>query len=130
MNIEEIKFWITLGLGAIGVITSLFQWIKRIVILAKSKKWDELKSLLTSELIPINGASGKRFNGCGRRKENWVIKKLSDKVHIDFFKYTNVLTLAKEIIADICKTTKIDVNKTIIIEEKEKESEVKNVILS
>ncbi len=129
MNIEEIKFWITLGLGAIGVITSLFQWIKRIVILAKQKKWDELKSLLENELIPLMEQAEKDLTGA-EEKENWVIKKLSDKVHIDFFKYTNVLTLAKEIIADICKTTKIDVNKTIIIEEKEKESEVKNVILS
>lgn len=47
----------------------------------------------------------------GEERELWVVKKLGEKLHIDFYKYKKILKIVLEIIKKICEDTKVNVNK-------------------
>lgn len=111
--------WFTLNwVDALTFLYSLITTIIVVVKLIKNKRWEELKELLKTEIIPLMEEVEQKIGYSGKEKKDWVVKKLSDKLHIDLFKYKKVLALIEEIIADICSTTKIDVNKIQIVEDK------------
>lgn len=116
--LENIKFWVSFGFAVINFIIALIIFIKNIIAKIKARDWEELKTELKNELIPLM-EQAERFLKDPTEKEDWVLKKLSEKTHIDFYKYANILELAKNIIKEICQTTKIEVNKTIVKVEKE-----------
>lgn len=117
--IENIKFWVSVGIAVVNFAIALIVFVKNIITKVKAKDWESLKQELKNELIPLM-EQAERFLKDPTEKEEWVLKKLAEKVHIDFFKYKNILELAKTIIAEICETTKIEVNKTIVkIDKKE-----------
>lgn len=123
----EIKMIISIGLAVINFVVCVVSFIRNAVKAIKERDWTLLKEELTKEIIPLMEEAERKLKD-PTEKEEWVIKKLSDKTHIDFFKYANILSLAKNIIKEICKTTKIDVNKVVFvneIEKPEKETEVK-----
>ena len=115
MDINEILLMIKDGvLFLFGTITIIVSVIKAI----KNKNWEALKETLTNATIPLMEQAEKMFDNA-KEKENWVVKKVGEQEHIDWFKHKNVLALELDIIDDICKTTKIEVNKNIIKQEKE-----------
>lgn len=123
----EIKVIISMGIAIINFVVCVVSFIKNTVKAIKERDWSLLKEELTKEIIPLMEEAERKLKE-PTEKEEWVIKKLSDKTHIDFFKYANILSLAKNIIKEICKTTKIDVNKVVFvneIEKPEKETEVR-----
>ena len=105
--------WVEFGLNALTFTITCISIFKAI----KNKKWEELKALLKEELIPLMEQAENAFDD-GAERENWVIKKLADKLHIDLFKYKKVLTLIKNIIAEICTDTKIQVNNIRVVQSK------------
>ena len=124
MDVKEI---IELGVGCVGVIFSAIMFIVGKVKAYKEGKIKTLKDFLTEAVIPLM-EEAERLLDNGQEKENWVIKKLSLLTHIDFYTHKKELAYVKEIIADICKQTKIEVNKNRIIEVKEeKQQEQKEV---
>ena len=123
----EIKMIISIGIAVINFVVCVVSFIRNAVKAIKERDWALLKEELTKEIIPLMEEAERKLKD-PTEKEEWVIKKLSDKTHIDFFKYANILSLAKNIIKEICKTTKIDVNKVVFVNEIEKtenETEVK-----
>ena len=123
----EIKMIISIGIAVINFVVCVVSFIRNAVKAIKERDWALLKEELTKEIIPLMEEAERKLKD-PTEKEEWVIKKLSDKTHIDFFKYANILSLAKNIIKEICKTTKIDVNKVVFvneIEKTEKEMEVR-----
>lgn len=124
MDVKEI---VELGVGCVGVIISAVMFIVGKVKAYKEGKIKTLKDFLTEAVVPLM-EEAERLLDNGQEKENWVIKKLSLLTHIDFYTHKKELAYVKEIIADICKQTKIEVNKNRIIEVKEeKEQEKKEV---
>lgn len=115
----EIKMIISIGLAVVNFIVWVVSFIRNTVKAIKERDWALLKEELTKEIIPLMEEAERKLKD-PTEKEEWVIKKLSDKTHIDFFKYANILSLAKNIIKEICKTTKIDVNKVVLVNEIEK----------
>lgn len=118
---------ISIGIAVINFVVCVVSFIRNAVKAIKERDWALLKEELTKEIIPLMEEAERKLKD-PTEKEEWVIKKLSDKTHIDFFKYANILSLAKNIIKEICKTTKIDVNKVVFVNEIEKtenETEVK-----
>ena len=118
---------ISIGIAVINFVVCVVSFIRNAVKAIKERDWALLKEELTKEIIPLMEEAERKLKD-PTEKEEWVIKKLSDKTHIDFFKYANILSLAKNIIKEICKTTKIDVNKVVFvneIEKTEKEMEVR-----
>lgn len=123
----EIKMIISIGIAVVNFIVCVVSFIRNAVKAIKERDWALLKEELTKEIVPLMEEAERKLKD-PTEKEEWVIKKLSDKTHIDFFKYANILSLAKNIIKEICKTTKIDVNKVVFvneIEKQEKETEVR-----
>ena len=123
----EIKMIISMGIAVVNFVVCVVSFIRNAIKAIKERDWALLKEELTKEIIPLMEEAERKLKD-PTEKEEWVIKKLSDKTHIDFFKYANILSLAKNIIKEICKTTKIDVNKVILvneIEKTEKETEVR-----
>ena len=92
--------------------------IIQIIVVIKNNKQNEFKKLLTEEIVPLMEQAENAFDD-GEEKQNWVIKKLGEKLHIDFYKYKKILKIVKDIISEICKTTKINVNNIRIVQEKE-----------
>ena len=115
----EIKMIISIGIAVINFVICVVSFIRKAVKAIKERDWALLKEELTKEIIPLMEEAERKLKD-PTEKEEWVIKKLSDKTHIDFFKYANILSLAKNIIKEICKTTKIDVNKVVLVNEIEK----------
>ena len=115
----EIKMIISIGIAVANFIVCVVSFIRNVVKAIKQRDWALLKEELTKEIIPLMEEAERKLKD-PTEKEEWVIKKLSDKTHIDFFKYANILSLAKNIIKEICKTTKIDVNKVVFVNEIEK----------
>ena len=118
---------ISIGIAVVNFIVCVVSFIRNTIKAIKERDWALLKEELTKEIIPLMEEAERKLKD-PTEKEEWVIKKLSDKTHIDFFKYANILSLAKNIIKEICKTTKIDVNKVVFVNEIEKpenETEVK-----
>ena len=116
-----------MGIAVVNFVVCVVSFIRNAIKAIKERDWALLKEELTKEIIPLMEEAERKLKD-PTEKEEWVIKKLSDKTHIDFFKYANILSLAKNIIKEICKTTKIDVNKVVFvneIEKPEKEMEVK-----
>ena len=110
---------ISIGIAVVNFIVCVVSFIRNAVKAIKERDWALLKEELTKEIIPLMEEAERKLKD-PTEKEEWVIKKLSDKTHIDFFKYANILSLAKNIIKEICKTTKIDVNKVVLVNEIEK----------
>ena len=110
---------ISIGIAVINFVVCVVSFIRNAVKAIKERDWTLLKEELTKEIIPLMEEAERKLKD-PTEKEEWVIKKLSDKTHIDFFKYANILSLAKNIIKEICKTTKIDVNKVVFVNEIEK----------
>lgn len=92
--------------------------IIQIIVAIKNNKQNEFKKLLTEEIVPLMEQAENAFDD-GEEKQNWVIKKLGEKLHIDFYKYKKILKIVQDIISEICKTTKINVNNIRIVQEKE-----------
>ena len=92
--------------------------IIQIIVAIKNNKQNEFKKLLTEEIVPLMEQAENAFDD-GEEKQNWVIKKLGEKLHIDFYKYKKILKIVKDIISEICKITKINVNNIRIVQEKE-----------
>lgn len=115
----EIKMIISVGIAVVNFIVCVVSFIRNAVKAIKERDWVLLKEELTKEIVPLMEEAERKLKD-PTEKEEWVIKKLSDKTHIDFFKYANILSLAKNIIKEICKTTKIDVNKVVFVNEIEK----------
>ena len=118
MSIQEI---LELAFGIIAVIGWVWAIIQKVVIvckIVKEKKWNELCNLLENEIVPLMEEAEKNLTN-GAEKEDWVIKKLANKLHIDFFKYENILNEVKSIIKDYCTKTKTEINKTIFKAENE-----------
>ena len=115
----EIKMIVSIGIAVVNFIVCVVSFIRNAVKAIKERDWALLKEELTKEIIPLMEEAERKLKD-PTEKEEWVIKKLSDKTHIDFFKYANILSLAKNIIKEICKTTKIDVNKVVFVNEIEK----------
>lgn len=115
----EIKMIISIGIAVVNFVVCVVSFIRNAVKAIKERDWALLKEELTKEIIPLMEEAERKLKD-PTEKEEWVIKKLSDKTHIDFFKYANILSLAKNIIKEICKTTKIDVNKVVLVNEIEK----------
>lgn len=120
--------YIKLGVGAFCFLYSLITTIIAVVKAKKNKKTAELKKLLTEELIPLMEQAETFIGYSGEEKEEWVIKKLADKLHIDLFKYKNILKLIQEIIANICEQTKIQVNNLIVKEQKKGQDKDETII--
>ena len=118
MLLNNIKEWVLFGIAIVNFVVALIVFIKNVVKNVKAKDWEELKKELKNELVPLM-EQAERFLKDPTEKEDWVLKKLSEKTHIDFYKYADILQLAKSIINEICETTKIEVNKTIVKVEKE-----------
>lgn len=126
MNFDLEKI-IELGVGCVGVITSLVMFIVGKIKDVKAGKIKTLKEFLTQALIPLMEEAERLFDN-GEEKENWVIKKLSLLTHIDFYLHKKELAMVKEIIKSICEQTKIEVNKNRLVQVKEeKEVEQKEV---
>lgn len=126
MNFDLEKI-IELGVGCVGVITSLIMFIVGKIKDVKAGKIKTLKDFLTQALIPLMEEAERLFDS-GEEKENWVIKKLSLLTHIDFYLHKKELAMVKEIIKSICEQTKIEVNKNRLVQVKEeKEVEQKEV---
>lgn len=126
MNFDLEKI-IELGVGCVGVITSLVMFIVGKIKDVKAGKIKTLKEFLTQALIPLMEEAERLFDN-GEEKENWVIKKLSLLTHIDFYLHKKELAIVKEIIKSICEQTKIEVNKNRLVQVKEeKEVEQKEV---
>ena len=126
MNFDLEKI-IELGVGCVGVITSLVMFIVGKIKDVKAGKIKTLKEFLTQALIPLMEEAERLFDS-GEEKENWVIKKLSLLTHIDFYLHKKELAIVKEIIKSICEQTKIEVNKNRLVQVKEeKEVEQKEV---
>lgn len=126
MNFDLEKI-IELGVGCVGVITSLVMFIIGKIKDVKAGKIKTLKEFLTQALIPLMEEAERLFDS-GEEKENWVIKKLSLLTHIDFYLHKKELAMVKEIIKSICEQTKIEVNKNRLVQVKEeKEVEQKEV---
>ena len=118
---------ISIGIAVINFVVCVVSFIKNTIKAIRERDWSLLKEELTKEIIPLMEEAERKLKD-PTEKEEWVIKKLSDKTHIDFFKYANILSLAKNIIKEICKTTKIDVNKVVLVNEiemPENETEVR-----
>lgn len=109
---------ISFAVTGVSVLAAIITTIKDIRKAIKNKQWAKLKELLHDEIVPLMEQAERALQD-GVERENWVLKKLSEKTHIDFYKYANILNLAKSIIEEICKTTKIDVNKVIVVEDKD-----------
>ena len=92
--------------------------IIQIIVVIKNNKQNEFKKLLIEEIVPLMEQAENAFDD-GEEKQNWVIKKLGEKLHIDFYKYKKILKIVQDIITEICKTTKINVNNIRIVQEKE-----------
>ena len=122
----EIKMIISIVIAVVNFIVCVVSFIRNTVKAIKERDWSLLKEELTKEIIPLMEEAERKLKD-PTEKEEWVIKKLSDKTHIDFFKYANILSLAKNIIKEICKTTKIDVNKVILVNEIEEKTETEGV---
>lgn len=124
MDINEILLMVKDGalllFGSITIIVSIAKAIK-------NKNWQKLKETLTEITIPLMEQAEKMFTDANE-KRNWVVKKAGEEKHIDWFKHKNVLELELDIIDEICKTTKIEVNKNIIKQEKETTIEEKEVL--
>ena len=114
-NVETI---ISLGFGVASAIVAVIKFILDAKNAKQERKVADLKVSLKEVIIPLM-EQAEAFLNNGTDKENWVLKKLGDAMHIDFYKYKDVLGYAKDIISDICTTTKIDVNKVIVKEEKQ-----------
>lgn len=118
---------ISIGIAVVNFLVCVVSFIRNTVKAIKERDWALLKEELIKEIIPLMEEAERKLKD-PTEKEEWVIKKLSDKTHIDFFKYANILSLAKNIIKEICKTTKIDVNKVVLVNEiemPENETEVR-----
>lgn len=116
----DYKMIITYALTGISILVTLWTTWKDIRKAIRERDWKELTELLTKEIVPLMEQAERKISD-GEEKETWVVQKLSEKLHIDFFKYRNILMLAKEIISNICKTTKIEVNKNFITQEEKTE---------
>lgn len=117
MNFDLEKI-IELGVGCVGVITSLVMFIIGKIKDVKAGKIKTLREFLTQALIPLMEEAERLFDS-GEEKENWVIKKLSLLTHIDFYLHKKELAMVKEIIKSICEQTKIEVNKNRLVQVKE-----------
>lgn len=118
MNIEQILILIGTGLHFLITLISIIKNIKNKIINNKINYWQAIKEEMREHIVPLMEQAEKILKD-PTEKESWVIKKLSDAMHIDFYKYADILDIAKEIIKEICETTKIEVNKTIVVQEKE-----------
>ena len=121
----DIKTIVAFSFAIINFLIGAISIIKNIVASVKARDWEKLKAEMRKEIIPLMEQAEKILKD-PTEKENWVIKKLSDATHIDFYKYQNILSLAKTIIKEICETTKIEVNKSIVINEVEERMEGEN----
>lgn len=115
--------WNYITLNWVDIIIFIYSLTTTIIAIVKAKKnknEEELRELLTTELIPLMEEVEQKIGYTGEDKEQWVIKKLAEKLHLDLFKYKKILAFIKELIADICKTTKIEINKTKVVEDNTK----------
>ncbi len=78
---------------------------------------EELYNELKKKIIPLMEQAESLIDGT--EKEDWVIKKLGNTLHIDFYKYKDILIMVKNIIKEVCELTKTKINKVIIKNEKE-----------
>lgn len=124
MDIEMIIWLIGTGLHLTITLISLIKNIKNKVATNKMNYWNAIKEEMKEKIVPLMEQAEKILKD-PTEKENWVVKKLSDAMHIDFYKYADILTIAKEIIKEICETTKIEVNKNIVVQEKETNENIK-----
>lgn len=124
----DVQTIISIAIAGVSTLATIITTIKDIRKAIKTRNWNKLKELLRDEIVPLMEQAERKLDD-GVEREDWVLKKLSEKTHIDFYKYANILKLAKEIIADICKTTKIDVNKVIVVEEREQKGVEQNVTM-
>ena len=120
----DIKTILSLVLAGINFVIACVSVIRSVVVSIKNKNWNALRVEMKTQIIPLMEQAEKILKD-PTEKENWVIKKLSDMTHIDFYKYQNILSLAKDIIKEICETTKIEVNKIRVVAEKEEITETK-----
>lgn len=108
--INNIKFWVGLASLIIVIIQNVILMIKYI----KNKKWNELKTCLKNKILPLMEQAEVAFKDSTER-QSWVIKKLGEELHIDFYKYKKVLMLVIDIITEICEQTHNMVNSTKIV---------------
>lgn len=97
----------------ISVLSVAYAGICTLVSIIKAIKAKDKQVLideLTNEIIPLMEQAEQAFDN-GEEREAWVVKKLGEKLHIDFYKYKKVLKIVLEIIKKICEDTKINVNK-------------------
>lgn len=116
---------IDIVIKALGWLFFVGMAIYNIIKTIKDGKWSELRALLEEQLIPLMEQAESMFDDA-EEKENWVLEKLRQKTHFDFYKHKKILALAKDIISKICQATKIEVNKTIVKQEKLEQSEGEN----
>lgn len=113
----EVLEYIKLGASLLGWILSVILVVFKICRNAKNKSNEQLKNEIIENLIPLMEQAERAFDN-GNDKENWVIKKLGEVMHYDFFKHKKLLTLVKNLISEICATTQIEVNKERIVQVK------------
>lgn len=97
----------------ISVVSIAYAGVCTLVSVIKSVKARDKQILieeLTAEIIPLMEQAEQAFD-TGEERELWVVKKLGEKLHIDFYKYKKILKIVLEIIKKICEDTKINVNK-------------------
>ena len=117
----DIKTIVAIALAVINFVIGAIATIKNKKTNDGIKEQNDLKMLeneMRKETIPLMEQAERMLDN-GEERENWVIKKLGDLLHIDFYAYPHILKIAKDIIKDICETTKIDVNKVRIIKDDE-----------
>ena len=118
MEINEI---LNLIRDVAGWVISLTSTIIIIVKAIKNKDFKKFCEEVEKNIIPLmEQAEG--FFVKAEDKENWVLNKLADKMHIDFYKYKKKLEIARTIIQKICNLTKTNVNKILIFENKQEET--------
>lgn len=111
-NYEIIKLAISGVLLLITIIENVILIVKAI----KNKHWEELRELLKDKIKPLMEQAERAFSD-PESKQNWVIKKLGEKLHIDFYKHKKVLQLVIEIITQLCEDTHLEVNKPQYVNE-------------
>ena len=51
--IENIKFWVSVGIAVVNFAIALIVFVKNIITKVKAKDWESLKQELKNELIPL-----------------------------------------------------------------------------
>ena len=79
----------------ISVVSIAYAGICTLVSVIKSVKAKDKQILieeLTAEIIPLMEQAEQAFD-TGEERELWVVKKLGEKLHIDFYKYKKILKI-------------------------------------